>query len=374
VIQSARGSRSNRLLWIITTAGFDTNGVCYEQRTYLTKVLESILEADHYFGIIYTLDEEEVDGEGKVIRPADDPYDERVWVKANPMLGVTPSLKDMREGAAEAKASPASEGNFKTKNLNIWLNGVSRWLPMERWKQAADPSLTWDDFKGLDCWIGGDLADKDDIASLVLAAFDESERLIFKPVFWLPEAVLQQPTHAQGKGPAPYRTWRDQGHLILTPGDWIDHDEIERQIETWLASGLQIRRCTFDQFAAAQAMASRLNDKHGDGSSVFAEVLWKKASNVTDPAKELEARVKSGPSRLRHDGNPVMTWMASNVVVSRRRDETILPIKEKEMSPNKIDGIDALINAIAPAVSMRAEAPTSSPWDDPNFSMASMLQ
>jgi phage terminase large subunit-like protein len=36
-----------------------------------------------------------------------------------------------------------------------------------------------------------------------------------------------------------------------------------------------------------------------------------------------------------------MNWMASNVVVSPPRDETILPIKESPMSPNKIDGIDA---------------------------------
>ncbi len=349
VIQSARGSRTNRLLWIITTAGFDTNGVCYEQRTYVTKVLEEVLEADHYFGIIFTLDEAEVDENGAVIKPADDPMDEKVWIKANPMLGVTPSLKDMREGAAEAKASPASEGNFVTKNLNVWLNGVARWLPMDRWKQCADPTLSWDDFAGLDCWIGGDLADKNDIAALVLAAFDARGRLIFKPKFWLPEAVLQDPVHAQGKGPAPYRLWHKQGHLQLTPGDWIDHNEIEHQVTDWIET-YTVRRCTFDQFAAAQAMVVRLNEDHGDGINPLAEVLYKKAASVTDPAKELAARVQSGPSRLRHDGNPVMNWMASNVVVSRRRDETILPIKETQMSPNKIDGIDALINSIAPAL------------------------
>jgi phage terminase large subunit-like protein len=50
-----------------------------------------------------------------------------------------------------------------------------------------------------------------------------------------------------------------------------------------------------------------------------------------------------------------MTWMAANAVVSRRRDDTILPIKESPMSPNKIDGIDALINAIQPAVAVPAQ-------------------
>jgi phage terminase large subunit-like protein len=349
VVKSAFGARSNPLMWIITTAGFDTQGVCYEQRTYLTKVLEDVFEADHFFGIIFTLDEAILDDDGREVSPADDPFDEKVWIKANPMLGVTPSLKYLRDEAKDAKASPSSQGNFQTKNLNMWLNAHGAWLNMVRWRQCADPKLDWHDFEGLDCWIGGDLADKDDITALVLAAFDDRDRLIFKPVFWLPEAVLLDPLHAEGKGPAPYRTWHKQGHLQLTPGDWVDHNAVEAQVEEWIER-YGIRRITFDQFAAAQAMASRLNEKHGSGDEPLAAILHKKASAVTDPAKELEARVKGGPARLRHDGNPVMNWMASNVVVSRRRDETILPIKESQMSPNKIDGIDALINAIAPAI------------------------
>lgn len=352
VITSAFGSRINPLFWAITTAGFDTTGVCYEQRTYLTKVLEKVFEADHFFGIIFTLDEAVLDEAGKVLVPADDPMDEHVWIKANPMLGVTPKIEKMRQYAKDARASPSSEGNFKTKNLNIWLNASVRWLNMVRWNQCADPTLDWDDFVGLDCWIGGDLADKDDITALVLAAFDAKGRLIVKPKFWLPGAVLEDPAHAEGRGPAPYRTWEKQGHLILTEGDWVDHNMVESQAVEWI-DRFNIKRITFDQFAAAQQMASRLNDDYGNGSDQLAEVLAKNARAVTDPAKELEARVKAGPSRLRHDGNPVMAWMASNVVVDRRVDGTILPKKETKMSPNKIDGIDALVNAIAPAVALQ---------------------
>lgn len=342
VIKSAFGSRRNPLMWIITTAGFDTNGVCYEQRSYMAKVLEGALEADHQFGIIFTLDE------------GDDPRDERVWVKANPMLGITPSWKTMRGDAKDAAASPMAEGNFKTKNLNIWLNAASGWLPQERWRECGDASLDWKDFEGLDCWVGGDLADKDDITALALAAFDTTGRLICKTQFWLPDAVLRSPVHAEGRGPAPYRTWEKQGHLMLTPGDWVDHNAVEAVIRSWVER-FSVRRVVFDQFAAAQAMASRLNEDLATPDRPLAEILHKKASSVTDPAKELEARVKAGPARFRHDDNPVMNWMASNVVVSRRRDETLLPVKESEMSPNKIDGIDALVNALAPAVLMKPE-------------------
>ena len=42
VIKSAFG-KDQPLLWIITTAGYNTAGVCYEQRQYVTKVLEGIL-------------------------------------------------------------------------------------------------------------------------------------------------------------------------------------------------------------------------------------------------------------------------------------------------------------------------------------------
>lgn len=137
----------------------------------------------------------------------------------------------------------------------------------------------------------------------------------------------------------------------MTPGDWIDHNHIERVIRR-LNAVLNVRRCVFDQFAAAQAMAARLNDDFSDGDEPFAVVLPKNARNVTDAAKELEARHKVGPSLLAHDGNPVMTWMVGNAVVQRRVDGTILPKKPDTDSKAKIDGVDAMINSIFPMLTV----------------------
>ena len=94
VLRSAFGARLNALLWSITTAGYDQTGVCFEERTALLKVLEGVIEADHYFGIVFTLDE------------GDDPYDESKWPKANPGLPVTPQIEKLREYAIDAAASP----------------------------------------------------------------------------------------------------------------------------------------------------------------------------------------------------------------------------------------------------------------------------
>jgi phage terminase large subunit-like protein len=356
VMTSGDGARDNPLTVIITTAGFNMAGVCYEQRLYLTKVLAAVLEADHFFGIIFTLDE------------GDDPYDETVWAKANPLMPATPKLAKMRAAAKDAKASPSAEGNFKTKNLNLWLGAASAWLNMAQWKRCGT-GVTWEDFDGLDVWIGADLADKDDITALVLAAWrpsplkDGVEQLIFKPIFWLPEAVLDDPENAEGRGVAPYRSWEKQGFLRLTPGNFVDHNEVERQIRAWVDRYKAVRKGTFDQFAAAQGMAVRLNeDLAGDPDDPPFQILHKKSASVTDPAKALEQAVKAGPAYVAHDSNPCMDWMASNVVVARRRDETLLPIKESPESPMKIDGIDALINAMQPRITT-IEDGTRSFWD-----------
>ena len=333
VIRSAFGARRNPLLWMITTAGFNMHGVCYEQRSFVSKVLEQSVAAEHFFGIIFTLDE------------GDDAFDERKWIKANPLLGITPTLDELRAYAIEAKASPGAEGEFKTKRLNIWMGAAQAWLNVASWA-ACGSSLPLSEFRGLDCYIGADLSDKDDVTGLVLAAM-RGDQLLLKTWFWLPEAALERASQTERENVTLYRQWRDERKLWITPGDWIDHNRVERLIRR-LKSALIVKRVTFDQFAAAQAMAVRLNEDFGDGDEAFAVVLPKNARNVTDPAKDLEARHKAGPSRLCHDDNPVMRWMAGNVVVSRRVDGSILPKKPDTDSKAKIDGIDAAVNAIAP--------------------------
>lgn len=374
VIRSAFGARKQPLMWMITTAGYNVHGVCYEQRSLLEKILKGAVAADHYFGIIYTIDE------------GDDAFDERVWGKANPLLGSAVDLEELRGYAIEAKASPASLGEFKTKRLNVWLNAAAAWLSVEQWKKAKIEELDWSDFKELECTIGADLADKDDITAVVLVGQHSDGKLIVKPIFFLPATALTRETQSD-TGQATYSVWaghnggpplddevglpplfalKDDGNcdwkhplaelppawrgdLLVTPGDFVDHNAVEMFIR-WLVATQSVRKVTFDQFAAAQAMASRLNEDLAGGDEALAAVLHKSAPNVTDPARELEARVRAGAHQIGHDGNPVMTWMVSNAVVTRHVNQTLIPKKESADSPNKIDGVDAMINAIAPLV------------------------
>lgn len=345
VIHSADGARPNPLYWKITTAGVNVHGVCYERRSFGTKVLERSIIAEHAFVIIFTIDgPKDFTPERKV---GDDPFDERTWFKANPLMPITPSIDSMRRLAISAQSSPGEETEFKTKRLNVWTGAAAAWLSTAQWIACSDPGLRLRDFRGLDCYIGADLADKDDITAVVLAAIDPDGRLLLKCWFFLPEVALSRVDPASKQIVELYRGWKKSRHLWTTPGDFVDHNRVEQLIRR-LSTALAVKRVTFDHFAAAQAMASRLNEDLDSGDGNFASILQKNAFNVTDPAKDLEARVKAGPHKLRHDANPVMTWMAGNVVVHRHVNGSILPKKETPMSLNKIDGIDAAVNAIAP--------------------------
>jgi len=345
VIHSADGARRNPLYWKITTAGYILDGVCYEQRTFSTKMLEGAIVADHVFGIIFTLDGPKDFTPERTI--GDDPYDEKNWAKANPLMPVTPSIASMRRLAVKAKGAPGEEVEFFTKRLNKWMSAASAWLSVPAWIACTDRALRLSDFRGLDCYIGADLAHKNDMTAVSLVAIDANDQLLIKTWFFLPDAVLTRDGQTDRNNATLYRQWKASGHLKTTAGDWVDQNVIERRIRK-LTKALRVRRVTFDHFAAAETMASRLNEDLDDGGEPIATILHKSAKAVTDPAKNLEARVIGGPHLLRHDGNPVMTWCVGNAVVSRRVDGTILPKKETPMSMNKIDGVDATVNALAP--------------------------
>lgn len=347
VLKSSRGARRNPLSWYITTAGYDQLGVAYEQRTFVTKVLQGVFTAEHYFGIIFTLDE------------GDEWTDERVWVKANPMLGITPQIDEMRQYCQEAKDSPASEAEFKTKRLNLWLTGASSWLNLSQWDACADPSMRLDDFRGELACIGGDLAQKDDLAALAIA-FERGGVVYGFLKFYLPRLVVEQRARAV---PA-YRLWADQGLLTLTEGNTLDEAAVEADVRQWCEQ-FDIRAIAFDQFGSA-GITTRLAS---DG--LPAVLTPKNAKTFTEPSRELEVRVRQG--LLRHDGNAILRWNASNVCVTRRADDSLLPKKDHPDSPNKIDGIDGLLLAMGSLRRTIAEGDTSrSVWEDDSYEMVTL--
>lgn len=321
VIRSSLGSRPNQLVLIVTTAGFNIAGICYEQQSLVTKILEGVVEADHYFGVVFAIDE------------GDQVFDERVWPKANPMIGITPSWDKMREYAAEARNSPSSLGEFTTKRCNVWSGAAQAWLNLAKWDACADPTLRLEDFLGQPCWIGGDLSDCNDITAKVLV-FRRDRMTVAFPTFYLPADLVAAKA---GAATAHYAAWARDGYLELTAGNAIDHGRIEADIRAD-CTRFDVKAIVCDRYQSAQMMTALAT------SGLPAEILPKTAVTWTPPCQELEKLVLA--CQFRHSGHPVYRWMASNACVSRRIDKSLVTKKDTPMSPNKIDGIDATIEAM----------------------------
>jgi len=325
VLDSATGARSQPLILMITTAGSDRSGICYEQRDYTIKVLERTLIDETWFGIIFTLDE------------GDLWHDPAVWRKSNPNLGVSVKVDDLEAACRKALAMPSAQGNFLTKRMNIWVNADSAWMDMMAWDRCADRSLTVDTVRHLPCVAGLDLASKVDVAAKVRLFADEvADRYYLIPTFWLPERAVEQGRNSQ------YDGWRRAGHLQVTDGEVIDFDLIEESVRNDLTT-LDLQEAACDPWQASPLISHLLDD--GAPMVEYRQTV----QTMSEPMKELEALVLQG--KLVHDGNPMMTWMISNVVCHRDAKDNIYPRKERD--ENKIDGPVAAIIAIGRAFARR---------------------
>lgn len=334
VLDTARGARDQGLLASITTAGSDRAGICYEQRTYVVKVLEGVFEDERYFGVIYTLDDD------------DDWTDPAVWPKANPNYGVSVLEEDFERSAREAMNKPSAQNNFLTKRLNVWVNADSAWMDMRAWDRCGNPALRLEDFEGEEAIAAFDLASKVDIAARVLL-FRRDRKYYAFGRYYLPEHAVEDGRNSQ------YSGWARAGRLVVTDGNVVDYDRIETELKED-ASRFRLVEVPYDPFQAMQ-FSQRMLAEGLPMVEMRPTVL-----NFSEPMKELEKLVLEG--NFEHDGDPVLTWMVSNVVCHRDAKDNIYPRKERE--ENKIDGVVALIMALGRAMAGREEsaAPSIEVW------------
>jgi phage terminase large subunit-like protein len=355
VLETATGSRRQPLMLGITTAGDgnDRTSICWELHSYSQKVLEGIVDDPTWFAVIYALDEARYDGEGREIASADDWTDERNWPKANPNLGVSVKLDDLRRKCLKARETPAAAGNFRRKHLNQWVSVLADWLPAGLWDANAGPE-TWygaqgllpairDRYRGQPCWAAADLASVDDLVAVVLAFKRAGGGVDVFPFAWCPrETAVGKSRDRQ----VPYLVWADAGQLSLTEGNSVDYEALRVQLrqirDQW---GWQVQAVAFDPHNARQ-VATDLAER--DGFQVFEHRQGFLSMN--DPIKQTNRLLLA--RKIRHGGHRVAAWCVSNVVT--RTDPAGNVKFDKEKSADKIDVAVALVMAVGMALSAKA--------------------
>jgi len=322
VLTTSGGTRTQPLVFAITTAGYDRNSICWEQHDYARKVLEGVIVDKTFLPLIYAADEE------------DDWTDPAVWAKCNPALGNFRSLDEMESMCSKSQQTPALQNTFRRLYLNQWTRQESRWLDLAAWN-ACKGDYDEEDLEGEICYAGLDLATTTDIAAFVMV-FPEDGSYSVVCRFWVPEENVDKRVITDR---VPYDLWIDQGFITATEGTVIDYRVIRKEINE-LQERFNIKEIAFDRWGATEIMQN-LED---DGFTVVQ--FGQGFASMASPTREL-LKITLG-KQLRHGGNPVLTWMADSMVVKEDPAGNVKPDKSK--STERIDGMVALIMGLDRAV------------------------
>ncbi len=318
-------ARMQPLYFLITTAGDNTNSICYEVHQKALDILNGRKHDATFYPVIYGASQE------------DDWTDQKVWKRVNPSLGITVGLDKVKSACESAKQNPAEENSFRQLRLNQWVKQAVRWMPMDKWDKCAF-AVNPDDLEGRVCYGGLDLSSSTDITAFVLVfpPGDEDDKYSILPFFWIPEDNIDLRVKRDHVN---YDLWERQGFLQTTEGNVVHYGYIEQFIEQ-LGEKYNIREIAFDRWGAVQMV----QNLEGVGFTVVP--FGQGFKDMSPPTKELMKLTLE--EKLAHGGQPVLRWMMDNIFIRTDPAGNIKPDKEK--STEKIDGAVATIMALDRAI------------------------
>lgn len=328
------GSRDQPMQIVITTAGDNTSGPCYDLQLTIQQILDGVTEDEEKFGIIFTIDAE------------DDWTDPAALAKANPNIDVSVSSEFLQSRQKEAIRNPREQQRFKVKHLCLWVGARAGYFDMQRWAELADPTLKLDDYLGRPCHIGLDLASKVDIAAMeiLFPPLDTGGKWATFGFHYLPEKTIDLGENEH------YRGWLNASppRVIATEGDITDYERIRDDILD-LSGRFQVEDVAYDPHQATMLVTEL--GKEGVPCVEFRPTVL----NFSEPMKQIAALIRA--RQIIHDGDPCMAWMMGNVVSKTDRKDNDYPNKERP--EKKIDGPVALISAMGRAMAGDGSPPSS---------------
>lgn len=337
--------RRNALIVKTTNSGFDRMSVCWHHHEYSRKVLDGTLDNPAWFAFVCGLDPCDActaDGRWFPSEACPDCDDWRIegphWLKANPNLGVSVPWQYVRERVSQAQGMPTQVSDVLRFNFCVWTQGISRAIDMGRWA-ACLPMPTPSELLAADCFGCLDLGETDDLTAWGRLWVLSDGRVAVTMHYFTPSDALERFPNR------PYDAWRRAGLLTVTDGRVTDYEIVRARIRgDYQRFGMT---AIFFDKRSARETAQILS---GEGLEM---VELSQGFALHEALTRLLALVSSG--QLCHGDDPILAWMASNtVILTNSKNEKRLA---KERSPDKIDGIAALVMGIDGAIIRRERTP-----------------
>lgn len=332
-IETGTGAREQPLIIFITTADEATEGSIYDEKhTYTRNCANSIVEDPSHFGVVWAAD------------PTDDPFAESTWRKANPGLGVTPTVSYLRKEAKKAKSTPTYFPTFCRLHLNLRMRDQARLVDMRRWDDAqgmCDLSL----LKGRRAWGGFDLAAVSDISAWWLGVDSPKPGVELEMFwrFWLPEDAVDDLVK---KAQVPIRQWIDDGWITITDGNVVDYEAI-RDAALEDCKPLNMQRISYDRMFAGQMVQEIDKELKRVEIVPVAQTFYGSGPAVKELQRLLGSAAENRKPRMMHGPNPVARWMASVVEAKNDGQDNLRLVKpDRAKSGSRIDGMSAMVTGL----------------------------
>ena len=349
-----KGTRNlpETLLSVITTRGKNPRSFCKEFDDFCVSVLEGTVTADDIFVDIYTPDE------------GDDIWDINNMLKANPLfVGNPEKIKALIAEAENAKNMGGMEKiDFIVKSLNMWssVQNKSYVKPNDLMACATDKSI--ESFRGCECWVGLDLSSGGDLTTIALE-FDDGGKDYFFAKSYMPRGRFQE--HIENDF-APYDMWEREGLIKVTGGEMSfknDYKFIIADLKRFAEEyGIKYRAIGVDPHNADGFLA----DLEAFGCPVV--LVKQSARSLNSATVDIRLNVKSHNVEF-DKNNEMLIYSFENAVVVENSFEEIKIEKRDFKNGNRIDPVDACIDAHFCKMMARQETPV-----DPNEMMEDYLK
>lgn len=337
VVKQGMTSRKQPLLFMITTSGFNREGIYDSMYRYAEQILNGEIVNDRFLPLIYELDEQK------------EWTDPDMWIKANPGLGTIKSKKALAENVERAKVDGSFRPTVLTKDFNIK-------------NLTADSWLTWEQLNNEDTFdietvrnsyaIGGcDLSSVYDLtcATLLIRKPNDPKIYVLQHYFLPRHRVEDLAERSEKASEAPYQIWAERGLMTLSEGAMVDfHD-----VTAWFAKMRDEYQIDLWKLGYDRAMAGYWAEEM---SSVFGSSVMEKVAQGpftwSAPMKEMGAMLSD--KVINYGNNPITKWCLSNTGVKITGSlDTIQPVKIQQK--RRIDGTVSMLNAYTIYVKYRED-------------------
>jgi phage terminase large subunit-like protein len=326
-------ARKNCLTLIITSAGTNISGPCYQENLRIKKILNGAFDDENHFGIIYSYDDE------------DDWKDLKLLIKANPSLGTFLKPEIIENDLNDALTMPSHAPDYKAKTCGIWTAAGSCWLNIQKWQKNADYKIDESILLGRECCLAMDLSSVSDFSALTMYFKLSDGKYYAKHKFYIPSETLYEKYKKENIN---ILQWVQDGLVTAIDGPTINQEVIYQDIVE-LSKRYNVRELNYDSWNA-----SIITDKIIANTNI-AVIPYEQGIKKMGPATKLfETQVLNG---LVVDNNPVTNWMMGNVVIKINANGFYKPLKPYGSSPDKIDGVITSIMALDRLIANENVAP-----------------